>query len=413
MKKIISLLLISLFAFSLTGCSKEVDYVSKLSLDESMYQGKSFLTDGIGEVSLYTSIDGDTAHFTQSGTSVIIKVRFLGVDTPESTGLIEEWGKAASTFTEEALTNATTIVLESNGSAPEVDGNGRHLAWVWVDGKLLNLMLIQEGLAKVSNVDGSDYNSVLYDADLQSQKLKLKIWSDDEDPDFFYGDAEEVSLDYLRKNIALYSGRRVIFEGVVSRQDELGCYIQMEDEEGISYAIYVFASYQQTVFNALSVSNKVKINGIVSFYEGTGSYQIVDVKYNQYLPSDYDIEIIQTGYHRYAPNEIVTTEMDVRTNTAIEHTYVKLSNLTATGGYNEYSDDERTQVKAITVYCVDEDGNEVNLRISSAVPISKFGSYTFFINKSVEATFNCAGVVTLYGGNYQLTIVSESDMSYN
>ena len=66
-------------------------------------------------------IDGDTTHFyiNQSGNynnisktpgiDGVLKARYLGVNTPESTGKIEEWGKKASKFTQEKLATATSI----------------------------------------------------------------------------------------------------------------------------------------------------------------------------------------------------------------------------------------------------------------------------------------------------------------
>jgi len=73
------------------------------------YEDSDFLPDGIGEVSLVACVDGDTAVFMENGTT--FNVRFLGINTPESTYKFEPWGKPASVFTCAKLTNATTIVL--------------------------------------------------------------------------------------------------------------------------------------------------------------------------------------------------------------------------------------------------------------------------------------------------------------
>ena len=80
------------------GDKNWVDYTQsaavRLSLD---YKGRDFYKDGIGQVKLYQSIDGDTAHFTTTTTT--LKARFFGIDTPESTGKVQEWGVPASNFT--------------------------------------------------------------------------------------------------------------------------------------------------------------------------------------------------------------------------------------------------------------------------------------------------------------------------
>ena len=92
------------------------DYVKdgsvKLGLE---YAGKNFYTDGVEQVSLLTPIDGDTAHFTTSNGPTL-KARFFGIDTPESTGKVQEWGVPASNFTKDKLKAADkngTIVVSS------------------------------------------------------------------------------------------------------------------------------------------------------------------------------------------------------------------------------------------------------------------------------------------------------------
>ena len=51
------------------------------------------------EVTVKSFVDGDTVHFLVPESimpSGVLKARFIGIDTPESTGKIEEYGKAAS-----------------------------------------------------------------------------------------------------------------------------------------------------------------------------------------------------------------------------------------------------------------------------------------------------------------------------
>ena len=67
-----------------------IDYVGQLKLDMTSSTLKQ-------EVTVKSFIDGDTTHFyvptSLMGTGVI-KARYLAINTPESTGKIEEWGKA-------------------------------------------------------------------------------------------------------------------------------------------------------------------------------------------------------------------------------------------------------------------------------------------------------------------------------
>lgn len=198
-----------------------IDYVhddsrAKLHLDYKDENGESrdFFTDGVGQVELRNAIDGDTAHFDaiNSTTSKYIKTRFYGIDTPESTGQIQLWGKSASKFTSEKLKNAAengTIVLSSPAqtySEPQVDSTGsRYLGLVWInetvknadyqDLVLLNLWVVQEGFSATKSVDKvPEYADVFFDADRQAQAFELHIWSDDIDPNYNYGDYEPCSI---------------------------------------------------------------------------------------------------------------------------------------------------------------------------------------------------------------------------
>ena len=68
---------------------------------------------GIGEVKLVRPVDGDTARFRDPIAGVEFSLRYLGIDTPESTWQKDPWGKAASDYSKQRLNAATTIVLEA------------------------------------------------------------------------------------------------------------------------------------------------------------------------------------------------------------------------------------------------------------------------------------------------------------
>lgn len=118
------------------------------------YDGKSFINDGVGEVKLIYSTDGDTARFKDIVTNQEFSLRFLGIDTPESTINKDPWGKAASDYTKRKLENAKTIVLEAEGARTE--NYGRYLGFVWVDGVLLNLELVEQAYSN-STLSKSKY----------------------------------------------------------------------------------------------------------------------------------------------------------------------------------------------------------------------------------------------------------------
>ena len=104
-----------------------VDYAGQLKLDMNSSTLKL-------EVTVKTYVDGDTVHFHVPTTVMpggVLKGRFLAINTPESTGKIEEYGKAASNFTKQTLQNAVSIILESDTSEWNADSTGdRYLVWV-------------------------------------------------------------------------------------------------------------------------------------------------------------------------------------------------------------------------------------------------------------------------------------------
>lgn len=126
-------------------------------------------------------VDGDTAKFDMNGE--IIKVRFLAVDTPESvhpTKEVQAYGVEASDFTKEKLKNAKTIELEFDNNSDKTDKYGRYLAWIWVDGELLQDLLVKEGLAKVAYLYADyKYTSLLQESEKIAKEDKIGIWKDE------------------------------------------------------------------------------------------------------------------------------------------------------------------------------------------------------------------------------------------
>ena len=98
------------------------------------------------------------------------------VDTPESTNQIEPYGKTASAYTCKLLKNAKKIELQYDG--PKKDKYDRTLAWVWVDGKLLQKLLIQKGyVEKFYDYGTYSYESELVKLQNKAKKNKVGLWS--------------------------------------------------------------------------------------------------------------------------------------------------------------------------------------------------------------------------------------------
>ena len=107
---------------------EEKDYASSIKLDMNSETVKE-------EVSVKSFVDGDTTHFfidESVSANGILKARYLAINTPESTGKVEEYGKKASEFTREKLSAATSIIIESDSASWNLDSTGdRYLVWVW------------------------------------------------------------------------------------------------------------------------------------------------------------------------------------------------------------------------------------------------------------------------------------------
>ena len=129
------------------------------------------------EVTLSKCVDGDTAWFILDGEE--IKTRFLAIDTPESTNEIEPFGKEASNYTCDLLTNANKIEIEYDENSDKLDKYDRHLVWVFVDDKLLQDLIIQHGLGQVDYIYGDyKYLTTLEASELIAKNNQVGMWQD-------------------------------------------------------------------------------------------------------------------------------------------------------------------------------------------------------------------------------------------
>ena len=133
------------------------------------------------KVTLDKCVDGDTARFIINGESRT--VRFLSINTPEIAHGGQEaqaYGDEASKFTCDALSQAKSIKLQYDPKSDQVDKYDRVLAWVFVDGELLQEKLVREGLAEVKYV----YDDYLYSDNLKYEEVNAKnsrlgMWAGD------------------------------------------------------------------------------------------------------------------------------------------------------------------------------------------------------------------------------------------
>ncbi len=327
MKKIISILLVLVMMTAvISGCSNNGSELSETpgetptliptkapakmpELPDMNFEGMNFFEDGYEIVEFKGLSDGDTATFLVN--KLPTDTRFLAIDTPEmnsSTDGQQPWAAAAKQYTLNALSNAEVIILELDEESDIFDNYNRLLAWIWVDGELLNYKLVEEGLAYVKYLYGDyKYNVEMIKIETETQRRDIKLWGED-DPDYDYEKKEqEVSLKEARE---LPRGSNVIITAVVTNKIGKNAFIQ--DETG---ANYIYANRYN--YSALVPGNEITLSGKVTEYNGL--LEITDIK-------DKKITALSEG-NTYAP---VIINLDEVTE-ANESLYVKAENLEVTG----------------------------------------------------------------------------------
>lgn len=431
-KKISVYFFMLLISLCLVSCKEkepqpsDVDYVSELKLD----MGSETLKQ---EVTVKNYIDGDTTHFhvpTTIDSSGVLKARYLAINTPESTGKIEEWGKRASKFTKEKLSSAVSIVIESDNNTWNLDSTGgRYLVWVWYktsessDYRNLNVEILQNGLAIASNSANNRYGKICVNAIAKAKKEKLCIYSGEKDPDFFYGGPVEVTLKELRTNIQEYDNVKVAFEGVITKNYNNSIYVEDYDEEtGLYYGMSVYLGYNLSGdgLNIVNVGNRSKIVGTVQYYETGKTYQVSGLQYRIMRPNDPDnIQLISEG-HEAAYTEINASDfvngkvkVEVKEDVMKEFSYsdlimstsVSMKNLTVKSIYTT-TNEESSSKGALTLTC-EVDGVTISIR---TVPLydenNKIITADFYKGKVIDVK----GIVDCYDGKCQIKVFNSKDI---
>ena len=413
-----------------------VDYAATVKFNPA--SGRAY-----ANVTVRTFVDGDTTHFNIEHPTFdggILKARYLGINTPESTGQIEPWGKKASNYTKETLKKATSIIVESDTDKWNPDSTGdRFLVWVWYktaendEYRCLNLEILQQGLAVASKSSDTVYADICVTILNQAVRHKLHVHSKDKDPDFYYGAALPMTLKELKTNITNYKDKDVSFEGVVVRKSNQTVYIEEYDEEtGLYFGIQVYYGFNLGFDGEqiLSVGNRVLIVGSVQYYETGGTYQISDIKYRSMKPDDPEnIQKISDGhegaYAEVSAKDLLTgkvelevTTIDEEGNESIEvktfdrgfltmHGSASLKDLVITRIYTTQNEDS-SNFGALSITCLAPDGTEIVLRtiVLKDAEGKTITADAFPIGSVIDAK----GVVDVYNGVYQLKVFSASDI---
>ncbi len=119
-------------------------------------------------------IDGDTIEIENN-----ITVRMIGIDTPENVhpdnSKNTEYGKIASEYTGELLTGKA-VQLEYD--MEHSDTYGRTLAYVYLDGEMVNEMLLHKGLARTMTIPpNTRYADRFSAAELEASRNAYGFWN--------------------------------------------------------------------------------------------------------------------------------------------------------------------------------------------------------------------------------------------
>ncbi len=433
-----------------------IDYASQVKFNPN--SGRKW-----AKVVVVSYIDGDTTHFkTTDGTNIdnvdYIKARYLSINTPESTGVIEPWGKKASNYTKTQLQQATDIIIESDTDNWDLDSTGgRYLLWVWyktaedTEYRNLNLEILQQGLAYGSSVSSNVYGEIALKALEQAKALKLHVFNKTEkDPDFYYGGAIELTLKELKASIywdeeagrykSKYEDILVKFEAVVAKQIDTTIYVEEYDADNDMYfGMQLFTGYSYSRMSDFNVGNRVSIVGKVSYYENGDTYQISSLKCDVLDPNwEGGCRVISTGnsasYRELGVNTLLneTITLDVieeteDTNGEIVETATKKSfdygelahystatikNLTVKSIWTTSS--TTSSDGALTITCEDENGLTFSIRTATKL-IKEVDGQSVVVTADdfpVGTVISAKGVVDSYDGSYQLKVFSFTDITF-
>lgn len=338
-----------------------------------------FFDDGYTLTELVSCTDGDTAVFKVNGVN--LATRFLAVDTPETNNGVDPWGFAAKEYTCDALTNAQTIILENDEESDLWDSYDRLLAWIWVDGELLQFKLVEESLAWVKYLYGDyKYNITMIQLENAVQKNDKKIWGEN-DPDYNYESTVlEVSLSDIRDvaNIGDTVTTRGIITGIV------GSNAFIQNDEGAAIYIYTGGKSYNAIKN-YGVGTYVELTAIYKEYNGL--IELMDMVDSTILILEENVEV---------PEPLVVTLNDL----------------------NEYHESRLIKVENVTIESIEPDSGTKGYNVivrngewTGAIRIDKY--LNPFIEESyweVGKTINITGNLGQYQDTYQIMIRTTDDV---
>jgi len=428
----------------------EIDYAGEISLDKN--SGRTGL-----EVTVLNYVDGDTTHFNVPDSVIpggVLKARYLAINTPESTGSIEPYGKKASNFTKETLKNAYSIYIESDGPTWEADSTGsRYLTWVWYRNseqepyRNLNIEILQNGLALASNSAQNSYGETAVAALNQAKIAKKNLYSGEKDPDFYYGAGIVTTIKNLVLDPETYNNKTVVFEGDVYRDYNQGVYVvDYDDETGTTFGLYVYygASAVPGIRKALNVGNRVHFVGKLQYYETGGSWQVAGLEYRAMNPESpesthvigkaSEVEYLELDYAKYKANsnvEFVLSVYDAELEEEKDQSFfisyrdlllgtpVEVKNGEVVG-LQTTTKEESSSKGAVTI-TVEANSMTIDVRTDPFYDTEKLIADEFVDEKSrlilqsyyEGRVISAKGVLTTFNGGHQIRVFNISDITFN
>ena len=423
-----------------------IDYASQVKFDPD--SGRAWAT-----VTVKSYIDGDTTHFiTTDGTKIgdadYIKARYLSINTPESTGVIEPWGKKASNYTKGQLQKATSIIVESDTDGWDLDSTGgRYLLWIWYktseneDYRNLNLEILQQGLAYGSSVSSNVYGETALKILNQAKTHKLHVFDKNtKDPDYYYGGAIELSLKEIKANCEKYEGQLVKFEAIVAKQVGPTIYVEEYDAENDMYfGMQIFAGYSFPHMDIFVIGNRVSIVGTLQYYENGGTYQVSNLKYKTIDPTweggcrvistghsasyrELDVETLMNGTIVLDTFKEIEDDNGEMVETLVKETFdygelahystAIIRDLTVQSVYTTDSDTDSDG--ALTITCKDENGKTIKIRTASQLVKVVDGVKVDVTASDFPAgtVISVKGVIDSFKGEYQIKVFNINDITF-
>ena len=122
----------------------------------------------------------------------------------------EYYATEASDYTCNVIKKAKEIELEYDENSDKTDKYGRVLAWVYVDGNLLQEKLVKNGYAKVAYLYGDyKYTNILQEKQELASAKEMGIWNSEDKKR--YDESESENLDDVSNGVVVIVGAIILF----------------------------------------------------------------------------------------------------------------------------------------------------------------------------------------------------------